>query len=430
MPRPPAAPAVLRTIAIACAILACGAGSTTVEAKVPERAGPAAGAPAGPARESAEKDGKGARVPRVVRRVVEVVPTALKAALAALAVAVLLAGIGALVAARRARRLDKQRAKLLDEVGVLQTALLPEVPGRLGALWTSGAYRPADGPAAGGDFYDVFEVDEGRVALLVGDVAAHGREALCQSMMLRHTLRSYLQAGLEPREALRLVREAVMRDDEGSRAKVAVALYEPAAGTLAFACAGGPEPIITGPGERRRVRAGDSPPLEGDQVSGLRQTTLSLAPGAAACFFTDGLGEARSYGELIGRDRLEAIVSELGARLTADALVDRVASEAGALPDDVAACVVEADEEAAESEVHVEELEVQAGGGGPRVLSFLESCGVDRPTAERLADQVARVAAAEGLALVRVQLTTAGPEVAMEPAEARPLERLVLTGAS
>ena len=49
------------------------------------------------------------------------------------------------VASVRARRLSDQRASLLEEVGLLQRALLPPVPEELGAVRTSVAYRPSEG---------------------------------------------------------------------------------------------------------------------------------------------------------------------------------------------------------------------------------------------------------------------------------------------
>ena len=149
-----------------------------------------------------DDEGLGVLPPEVTEFVTDVVPDvpeSLKAALAALAALSVLLGVGYLLAALRARRLARQRRELLQEVGLLQTALLPPVPDKVGALLTSVAYRPADGPGAGGDFYDVIPLAGGSVGFILGDVSGHGRGALARTAFMRYTLRAYLEAGLEPR---------------------------------------------------------------------------------------------------------------------------------------------------------------------------------------------------------------------------------------
>ena len=144
---------------------------------------------------SAREDGP---VTRTVREINEVVPDALMAALAVLAGLSLLLGIGYLVAAQRARRLAKRRRELLDEVGLLQTALLPPVPERVGAVRASVAYRPSDGPGAGGDFYDALTLPGGRAAFILGDVSRprprgagpHGLHALHAARLPRRRPRA------------------------------------------------------------------------------------------------------------------------------------------------------------------------------------------------------------------------------------------------
>ncbi|HEY6593527.1 MAG TPA: SpoIIE family protein phosphatase, partial [Asanoa sp.] len=141
---------------------------------------------------------------RSVPQFVNQVPVALKGALAVAGVLAALLGFAALMTMLRNRSLDRQRRELLQEVGLLQSALLPPVPDRVGGLRTSVAYRPADGPGAGGDFYDVLPLPGGRVGFILGDVSGHGRGALARTAFMRYTLRAYLEAGLEPRVALQV----------------------------------------------------------------------------------------------------------------------------------------------------------------------------------------------------------------------------------
>src|SRR5205085_3564276 len=131
---------------------------------------------------------RGGPIERTVHDIVEVLPRSVEIALAALAaLSIMLAG-GYLFATLRARRLGRQRAELLDQVGLLQAALLPAVPRRLRSLRVSVAYRPADGPGAGGDFYDVIPLPDARTGFIVGDISGHGRAALASTAFLRYTL--------------------------------------------------------------------------------------------------------------------------------------------------------------------------------------------------------------------------------------------------
>lgn len=314
-------------------------------------------------------------------------------------------GIRSRFAALRARRLERQRTMLLADVGAMQAALVPKVPARLGGLAVSVAYRPAEGPAAGGDFYDVFVPAPGKVAIMLGDVAGHGHDALTQAALTRYTLRAYLQAGLEPRAALALAGR-VLVDPLGERfATVAVGIYDTPSSKLTYALAGHPPPILGGFEAPEPLTVCSSPPIGWGVPTGNRQTTISLPGGAAACFFSDGLIEARSAGELLGRERLRGILADLCPNPEAADLLERVRAAAEGAPDDMVACVISPETAVSGVGTHVEEL--QADGQALArmdVQRFLEGCRVPAPEITRTIELARSIADASGSALLRIEV--------------------------
>jgi stage II sporulation SpoE-like protein len=331
------------------------------------------------------------------------VPDWVKTVIVALFLLAIWLSARAYVEGARARRLERQRAGLLRDMGAMQAALVPEVPREVGGLDVSVAYRPAEGPAAGGDFYDVFEPRPGVVAVMLGDVSGHGHEALTHAALTRYTLRAYLQAGLEPRTALALAGR-VLKDPSGARyATVALGVYEPGEGTFTYALAGHPPPMIVGDGELKPITACSSPPVGWGMPTGRRQTTVSLPEGAEACFFSDGLIEARHEGQLLGREELRQILHGLVPGAAAADLLEAVRATADGTPDDMVACVLSPKATPHEARVHVEELEVdssmlaQAG-----VRRFLRECAVPPAKMARALLLAAETASAAGTAVLRV----------------------------
>jgi hypothetical protein len=320
------------------------------------------------------------------------------------------------LAARRARRLEGQRVTLLRDLGVMQAALVPEVPARLGGLEISVAYRPAEGPAAGGDFYDLFALEEGRIAIVLGDVAGHGHEALTHAALTRYTLRAYMQAGLEPRAALALAGRALSDPAAEHFATVAVGVYDTRAGRLTYALAGHPPPIMRGVQVREPPMICCSPPVGWGLPTGRRQSTVSLPAGAEVCFFSDGLVEARAADGLLGRERLGKILDGLGSRPVAGDLLEGVRVAACSTPDDMAACllapVAGCDGGEAGTRSQIEELEADVGElEGAAARAFLGACGVPAAKIEQTIARALRVAAEHETALLRVELDAGAAEV-------------------
>jgi hypothetical protein len=347
---------------------------------------------------------------RTLGRIVEVVPTSVWLVIAGLIALVALLGGGYALAALRARRLAHQREVLLQDVGLLQAALLPPVPESVGGVATSAAYQPADGPAAGGDFYDVISLDDGRVGVLIGDVTGHGRAALSLTALIRYTLRAYLEAGLTPRTALQVGAGVLDRQLSGQEATAAIATWDPANRTLTYASAGHPPPVIVGT-DHEPITVASSPPIGAALVTGLRQTSVTIPGPAVVCFYTDGILDARRGADLYGYHRLRASLEALGPEATASAVLAAVAAETDRQPDDMAACVLGLEGERAGAPTRLEELEfdqtdVEAG----RPERFLKACGLSPGALAHLELPLARAGAGGG-AVLEVLLTDGEPEV-------------------
>jgi Stage II sporulation protein E (SpoIIE) len=335
-------------------------------------------------------------------------------------------GIRSRRAARRARRLEGQRVVLLRDLDVMQAALVPEVPTRLGGLAVSVAYRPAEGPAAGGDFYDLFITETGKVAIILGDVAGHGHEALTHAALTRYTLRAYIQAGLEPRAALALAGR-VLADPTGKCfATIAVGVYDTQGSRLTYALAGHPPPIMCGFSARAPLTICSSPPIGWGVPTGRRQSVVALPEGAAVCFFSDGLIEARSAGKLLGRERLAEILDALGPRPAAADLIEQLRAAVDATPDDMAACILTPETTAgAAACAYVEELEVDAHAlQGNSVQLFLAACQISAPEIAQIVKLAGDVAATFATALIRVELGPGGGVASIAPSVAHAPEVL------
>ncbi len=351
-----------------------------------------------------------------VTRIIDVVPALVRIVIAALAALALLLAASTRLATRRALRLARQREQLLKDVGLLQGALLPALPSRLGPVGTSAAYRPASGPGAGGDFYDVFALGDGQLAVIVGDVSGHGRDALPLTTLVRFTLRAYLEAGLSPRGALQAAAAVLERQLGGSFATVVAATYDPDARTLVYACAGHPHPIFAGAPAIAPITACSSPPIGVGEPTGLRQTVVALPGRSLICFHTDGLVEARMHGELFGAPRLARTLQELPPEASAATLLDRVAEQCDRRPDDMAACLLRLEGEERAAGVQVEELELEgAQSSAERAARFLAAGGLAPAELHDALNSVRSAVARHGRVVLALHRGSGRPEVVLRP---------------
>ena len=185
---------------------------------------------------------------------------------------------------------------------------LPEIPGVLLAA----RYVPASTDMEiGGDWYDVVQLPDGRVGLAIGDVAGHGLRAASTMGQLRMALRV---CALEERSPTRVVTRLrhLVRGQLGSDfATLVYLVFDPDSGTVRFANAGHPPPLVVeGKEGASYLEGGLGPPLGAVGFPDrYLDVTYHLAAGSTLFLFTDGLVERRGATIRDGLDRLKALAA-------------------------------------------------------------------------------------------------------------------------
>ena len=206
----------------------------------------------------------------------------------------------------------------------LQRSLLNKPPASiLMGLDVETIYRPAwDEAQVGGDYFDVFALDGGRLALVVGDVSGKGLEAASRTAEIKYTLRAYLREHSDAASALSrlnafLCESQAMEAGEGEYFVVlTLAVVDTATGMARIAAAGAEPPILLHPDGTFAEVAVSGIPLGIAAKGNYLATDLYLDTGDLLLIATDGVTEARRGREFLGNDgmaRLAAAALPLGS---------------------------------------------------------------------------------------------------------------------
>jgi len=177
------------------------------------------------------------------------------------------------------------------------------------------AYRPAvKGLEVGGDWYDAFWLEPGEtLGIAVGDVVGRGLGAAATMGQLRSALRALASTGFEPGALLEALSEFCRRHAVGQMATVAYAEIDVRLGSMRYACAGHPPPVIVQPADAAWFASeGRSPPLDAHTSwSDRPEGACQLQPGAMIVLYTDGLIERSDRPLQAGLDELLAMIDRL-----------------------------------------------------------------------------------------------------------------------
>ncbi len=220
----------------------------------------------------------------------------------------------ALYAQERAISLTLQRSLLVQE--------LPAVP----RAELSVSYRPGvTDLEVGGDWYDAFELPRGRLALVVGDVVGRGLEASSTMGRLRSAIRALAPLDDGPTRLLERLDNFARQDGAGRLATLVYAELDPIEGTLVYACAGHPPPLlVAASGAATFLGGGRSMPLAAVDERPVRdEARTTISSGDVLIVYTDGLIERRGEAITAGLDRLRQRVEQQDlARQSVETLVD------------------------------------------------------------------------------------------------------------
>jgi serine phosphatase RsbU (regulator of sigma subunit) len=172
----------------------------------------------------------------------------------------------------------------------MQARLLPAHLHEPYGVRVDAVYLPCDDDTRiGGDWYDSFELYDGRLAVTMGDVAGHGATAAALMGTLREAIRAAMMDGSSPKEALGLANEVVFGGDPGMATAFAAAI-DPVEMTMQSASAGHPAPFLAYDGKAELLE-GCGPPLGVFDRLELAGIERQLPDRCALVFFTDGMIE-------------------------------------------------------------------------------------------------------------------------------------------
>jgi serine phosphatase RsbU (regulator of sigma subunit) len=221
----------------------------------------------------------------------------------------------------RERALAESRSQLAREHGAvvaLQAAILPrELPPIPGADVAAEYVAGTDDLEVGGDWFDVFTLPDGAVAIAIGDVAGKGTEAAQIMAQLRSAGRVAALGGQDPAGVLAAQNMLMLAGGLGPFATTVFGVYQPATGVLSWATAGHLPPLTVSGGQVSLLTGHERPPLGFIREPGYTSAKTRLAPGDRFVLYTDGLVERRGEYIVDGLDRLTRLVPRGGAAGTA-----------------------------------------------------------------------------------------------------------------
>jgi serine phosphatase RsbU (regulator of sigma subunit) len=189
----------------------------------------------------------------------------------------------------------------------LQHSLLPDAfPSLPGVDFAARYIAGVEGIDIGGDWYDVVQLDDGRLVVVVGDVSGRGLHAATMMASLRYAIRAYAVQGDAPSDLLTKLSRLASVGRDGHFATVLCGNIDVVERRVTFANAGHPRPLVITGKNAEFVSSPVGVPVGVVRGAQYLEVTASLPPGATLLMYTDGLIERRGESIDTGLERLRA----------------------------------------------------------------------------------------------------------------------------
>jgi anti-sigma regulatory factor (Ser/Thr protein kinase) len=180
-----------------------------------------------------------------------------------------------------------------------------------GRVEVAGRCVAAVGSGVGGNWHDAITLEDGRIGLVVGDVAGRGPDADAFMAELRGALRAYALESETPCDLASRLWRYVATLAPGRMATFLYAMFDPADDSLRFLSAAHPAPLVVSPGGRVTfVEGGTSAPLGGVTWARAGHDVTRLERGSTLVLYTDGLLERRAERAAVAARRLAALAAQ------------------------------------------------------------------------------------------------------------------------
>jgi len=205
----------------------------------------------------------------------------------------------------------------LEFAGRIQASLLPGEMPRLDGWELAVTLLPAR--ETSGDYFDIIPLTDGRVGILIADVADKGLGAALYMALSRTLIRTYaLEYEASPDIVFFSTNERILQDARASLFVTAFyGVLQPDSGTLVYANAGHHAPLLLSPRNGGTIQAltPTGMPIGVDEDATWMQMSVQIEPGEMLVLYTDGIPDAQNGDGMVFKERglIEVVQANMGA---------------------------------------------------------------------------------------------------------------------